>query len=118
MLGRAYVNSKLVKIPTLTMADAAYCDYTAAPGGGEFENQIAKSAPADATATMNAATGGRLKPIPGIGDSALYTDFFPELVVVYGQTTIAVGQSTSGAGSSPITQDQLKHLALAVHDAG
>jgi hypothetical protein len=117
ILGRAYVNSKLVAIPAITMADASYCDYTPASGGGEFQIQIATSAPADATDTMNEATGGRLKPVSGIGDSALFTAFFPELVVVYGQTTIAVSQSSSGAGNSPITQGQLKTLATAVHAA-
>ena len=117
MLGRTYVNSKLVAIPTITMADASYCDYTPASGGGEFQIQVAKSDPADATGTMNEATGGRLKPVSGIGDSVLYTAFFPELVVVYGQTTIAVSQSTSGTGNSPITQDQLKTLVAAVHAA-
>jgi hypothetical protein len=117
-LGRAYVNSKLVTIPAITMADASYCDYTPASGGGELQIQVATSHPADATSTMNDATGGRLKPISGIGDSALYTDFFPELVVVYGQTAIAVSQSSRGSGDSPITQGQLKKLAAAVHAAG
>lgn len=117
-VGRKYVNSKLIAIPANTMADASYCYYTPASGAGEFAIQVVKSDPDGATNTFNDATGGKLVPTSGIGDSATYADSFPELVVVWGQTTIAVGQSTSGPGDSPITQDQLKKLATAVHAAG
>ncbi len=118
ILGRTYVNSQLVAVPASTMADTNYCAYTPASGAGAFQIQVATSDPTDATSTFNDATGGKLVPTSGIGDSALFSDFFPELVVVWGQTTIAVGQSTSGTGDSPITQDQLKKLATAVHAAG
>lgn len=117
-LGRTYVNSKLVAVPASAMADTSYCDYTPASGAGEFQIQVAKSDPTGATGTFNDATGGKLVSFPGIGDSALYAASFPELVVVYGQTTIAVGQSSRGSGDSPITQEQLKKLVAAVHAAG
>ncbi|MEP6481247.1 MAG: hypothetical protein ABJA94_04480 [Rhodoglobus sp.] len=115
-LGRSYASSKEVSIDQV-IAGAAYCDYTPASGSGEFEIQVVPGDPADATQTLNDAAGGVLMPITGVGDSAMYASSFPELVVVYGDTTIAVGQSTSAAGASEITLDQLKKLADAVHSA-
>jgi len=112
MLGRSYANSNQVVLP-----DFAYCDYTAASGAGEFEIQVVPSS-AGALNQLNEATGGKLSPQSGIGDSAYYSDIFPELVVVYGTTTIAVGQSLAAAGDSTITLNQLKKLAEAVHAAG
>ena len=118
ILGRSYANSKEVALPAITIADAAYCSYTPASGKGSFVIQVATSHPADAVDTFNEATGNRLVPQPGIGDSAMYAELFPELVVVWGQTAIAVGQTGSNDGDKKITLTQLEKLATAVHDAG
>jgi len=118
ILGSSYANSEEVALPALTMADAAYCSYTPASGAGDFVIQMATSHPADAASTMNEAAGGRLVPQSGIGDSAMYTEFYPELVVVWGQTTIEVGQANSVPGAKKVTLAQLEKLATAVHDAG
>lgn len=118
MIGRHYVNSKEIAIPDMSLSDAAYCYYTTASGVGEFAIQVATSSPSDAVTRFNDATGDKLVAQSGIGDSALYTDAYPELVVVYGQTTIAVGQSGQAASDANITLNQLEDLANAVHSAG
>lgn len=118
ILGRKYVSSKEIAIPDMSLSDAAYCYYTTASGVGNFAIQVATSSPSDAVTRFNDATGDKLVAQSGIGDSALYTDAFPELVVVFGQTTIAVGQSGQASDDANITLDQLKKLANLVHSAG
>lgn len=118
IIGRKYVNSKEVAIPDMSLSDAAYCYYTTASGVGEFAIQVVTSSPSDAITRLNDATGDKLIAQSGIGDSALYTDSYPELVVVYGQTTIAVGQSGQASSDANITLNQLEKLANAVHSAG
>jgi hypothetical protein len=118
ILKRSYTTSKEVPLPAISIADAAYCAYGTATAPEEFAIQVATSDPADASQTFNQATGNRLAPQSGIGDSAAYTDFFPELLVTWGQTTITVGQTGSQKGDATITLDQLKALATAVHAAG
>jgi hypothetical protein len=117
-LKRTYTTSKEIPLPAISVADAAYCLYGTATAPEEFAIQVATSDPADASETFNEATGNRLTPQSGIGDSASYTDFFPELLVIWGQTTITVGQAGSEKGDAKITLDQLKALATAVHAAG
>jgi hypothetical protein len=118
ILKRTYTTSKEIPLPAISVADAAYCLYGTATAPEEFAIQVATSDPADASETFNEATGNRLTPQSGIGDSASYTDFFPELLVIWGQTTITVGQTGSEKGDAKITLDQLKTLATAVHAAG
>ena len=118
ILGMSYANSKETALPELTMADAAYCTYSRASGTGTLVIQVATSHPADAIGTMNDATGDLLVAQSGIGDSAMYADSVPELVVVWGQTTIAVGQDVgAGGGTKKVTLAQLEKLATAVHAA-
>jgi hypothetical protein len=119
ILGKPYANSEEIAIPELSMADAAYCKYTPASGTGQLVIQVATTDPGDAVATFNEATGGVLSAQSGIGDSALYTDTIPELVVVWDQTTIMVGQDI-GAGhtaSDEVSLNQLEKLATSVHAA-
>jgi hypothetical protein len=118
ILKRKYTTSKEIPLPAISVADAAYCLYGTATAPEEFAIQVATSDPADASETFNEATGNRLALQSGIGDSASYTDFFPELLVIWGQTTITVGQTGSEKGDAKITLDQLKALATAVHAAG
>ncbi|MEP6842659.1 MAG: hypothetical protein ABJA11_04000 [Pseudolysinimonas sp.] len=118
ILKRSYTDSTETALPAASMADAAYCLYGTASMKEQFAIQVATSDPADAASTFNEATGGKLEPQSGIGDSALYASSFPELVVVWGQTAIAVGQSSFEKGDATITLDQLKTLATAVHAAG
>lgn len=118
-LGTSYANSEEIAIPEITLADAAYCKYTPAGGTGQFVIQVATSGPSDAVQLFNDATGDILAPQSGIGDSALYAGSVPELVVVWGQTTISVGQDVGATGTmKKVTLDQLEKLANAVHAAG
>ena len=118
-LGTAYANSEEIALPEITLADAAYCKYTPAGGTGQFVIQVATSGPSDAVQVFNDATGDILAPQSGIGDSALYAGSIPELVVVWGQTTISVGQDVGATGTmKKVTLDQLEKLANAVHAAG
>jgi|GEM_PF-1961877 len=118
ILKRSYTTSKEVALPAISIADAAYCAYGTTAAPEQFSIQVATSDPADATQSFNQATGNRLTAQSGIGDSAMYSDFFPELLVVWGQTTVVVGQNNSQKGDSAITLAQLKTLANAVHAAG
>jgi len=120
ILGTKYANSKEVPLPEITIADAAYCEYTPTSGTGQFVIQVATSDPTDAVATFNQATGGVLAAQSGIGDSALYSDTIPELVVVWGQTSIAVGQDIGAGhtGKDRVSLDRLEKLATTVHAAG
>jgi hypothetical protein len=117
-LGTSYANSKETALPEITLEDAAYCTYTPASGTGQFVIQVATSGPADAVQVFNDATGDVLAAQSGIGDSALYADSVPELVVVWGQTTISVGQDVGATGTmKKVTLAQLEKLADAVHAA-
>jgi hypothetical protein len=117
ILKRGYTTSKEVPLPAITIADAAYCEYGTASRPEQFSIQVATSAPSDAAETFNQAAGNRLAPQSGIGDSAMYTDFFPELLVVWGQSTVVVGQNGSEKGAAVITRAELEKLANAVHAA-
>lgn len=118
ILQRSYTDSKEIPLPASSISDAAYCLYGTASAAGQFAIQVATSDPAGAASVFNEATGGKLAPQSGIGDSAMYTDSYPELVVVWGQTAIAVGQSGFEKGDATMTLDELKKLATAVHAAG
>ncbi|MEO6114920.1 MAG: hypothetical protein ABIP33_00925 [Pseudolysinimonas sp.] len=118
ILKRSYTDSQEIELPAITIADAAYCLYGTAAIKEQFAIQVATSNPADAVSVFNEATGGKLAPQSGIGDSAMYTSEYPELTVIWGQTAIAVGQSNFAKGDATITLDELKKLATAVHAAG
>jgi len=117
ILKRSYATSKEVALPATSIADAAYCSYGTAASPEQFAIQVATSDPADAAQTFNQATGNKLAAQSGIGDSAMYSAFFPELLVVWGQTTVVVGQNGSEKGDAAITLAQLEKLATAVHAA-
>ena len=117
ILKRSYTTSKEVALPATSIADAAYCSYGTAASPEQFAIQVATSDPSDAAQTFNQATGNKLAAQSGIGDSAMYSAFFPELLVVWGQTTVVVGQNGSEKGDAAITLAQLEKLATAVHAA-
>lgn len=117
ILKRRYTTSKEVALPATSIADAAYCSYGTAASPEQFAIQVATSDPSDAAQTFNQATGNKLAAQSGIGDSAMYSAFFPELLVVWGQTTVVVGQNGSEKGDAAITLAQLEKLATAVHAA-
>lgn len=117
ILKRSYTTSKEVALPATSIADAAYCSYGTAASPEQFAIQVATSDPSDAAQTFNQATGNKLAAQSGIGDSAMYSAFFPELLVVWGQTTVVVGQVGSEKGDAAITLTRLEKLATAVHAA-
>ena len=118
MLKRRYTDSKEVPIPDISIADAAYCLYGTATAAGEFAIQVVNGDPSTAIERFNDATGDTLVAQSGIGDSAMYSASYPELLVVWGQTTVVVGQDGSEEGDPPITLAQLEKLATAVDAAG
>ena len=93
-----YTTSKEIAIPAISIADAAYCLYWTATAPEEFSIQVATSDPADAGRTFNDATGDTIVAQSGIGDSAMFAASYPELLVVWGQTTVVVGQDGCGEG--------------------
>ena len=118
ILKRRYTDSKEVALPEISISDAAYCLYGSATAAGEFAIQVATSDPSEAVVTFNDATGDALVGQSGIGDSAMYSASYPELLAVWGQTTIVVGQAGSEKGDAAITLAQLEKLANTVHAAG
>ncbi|HXR44885.1 MAG TPA: hypothetical protein VN759_08765, partial [Pseudolysinimonas sp.] len=116
IINRRYSTSS--EVPLHNVADAAYCLYGTAASPSQFAIQVATSNPADFSQVSNDATGDTMVPQTGIGDSAMFSASFPELLVTWGQTTVAVGQTLSQKGDAPITLDQLEKLATAVHAAG
>jgi hypothetical protein len=106
LLGRNFTAAKSHDLPSPD--SAAYCDYSAADD--EFYINVATTDPADATDVFNQAAGGTLKPGSGIGDRSLAGP--DELVVVFGQVTIAAGTLKKA-----VTADQLAQIVTAVHAA-
>ena len=117
ILKRKYTDSKEIPIPDISIADAAYCLYGTATAAGEFAIQVVSGDPPTAIERFNDATGDTLVSQSGIGDSAMFSASYPELLVVWGQTTIVVGQDGSEKGDAAITLAQLEKLATTVHAA-
>jgi hypothetical protein len=118
ILKRRYTDSKEIPIPDISIADAAYCLYGTATAAGEFAIQVVTSDPSTAIERFSDATGDTLVAQSGIGDSAMFSASYPELLVVWGQTTVVVGQDGSEKGDAQLTLAQLEKLATTVHAAG
>ncbi|MEO7720576.1 MAG: hypothetical protein ABIS08_01515 [Pseudolysinimonas sp.] len=118
ILKRSYIDSKEIPLPDFSISNAAYCLYGTASAPGEFAINVANGDPATAVTRFNDATGDKLEPQPGFGDSAMYTSEYPELLVIWDSTVIVVGQSGFEKGDATITLTELEKLATAVHAAG